>query len=116
MAHLPRHLVGFSFSTTAAFLLARVHAHHPKFAMPDDDAFRLDPSAACDACGCFGAYHFEGETLCADCYAGRGSCCSAEFSGHDPGADDARRAAPKPASDPSRPNTPPRAPTGRQGD
>ena len=51
--------------------------------MPDSPAFQLDPSAACDACGCFGAYRFEGETLCPECYAGRGSCCSAEFSGRD---------------------------------
>jgi len=47
-------------------------------------AFRADPNATCDACGCHGAYRFEGETLCADCYAGRGSCCSAEFSGQKP--------------------------------
>jgi hypothetical protein len=45
---------------------------------------RPDPSATCDACGAFGAFPFDGETLCADCYAGRGSCCSAEFSGHPP--------------------------------
>lgn len=56
--------------------------------MSDATAFRLDPSAVCDACGCLGAYRFEGETLCADCYAGRGSCCSAEFSGREPDAND----------------------------
>lgn len=44
-------------------------------------AFHPDPEAACDACGRFGAFRFETETLCGDCYAGRGSCCSAEFSG-----------------------------------
>ena len=44
-------------------------------------SLRLDPNAVCDACGCFGAFRFETETLCADCYANRGSCCSAEFSG-----------------------------------
>lgn len=49
--------------------------------MSDSTEFRLDPSAVCDACGCFGAYRFDGETLCAECYAGRGSCCSKEFSG-----------------------------------
>lgn len=49
--------------------------------MSDAPAFRLDPAATCDACGCHGAFHFDGETLCADCYADRGSCCSAEFSG-----------------------------------
>lgn len=42
---------------------------------------QADPDAACDACGSHGAYRFDGETLCGDCYAGRGSCCSAEFSG-----------------------------------
>lgn len=59
--------------------------------MPDcaTHALRPDPDAACDACGGHGAYRFEGETLCADCYAGRGSCCSAEFSGRDPDAGDA---------------------------
>jgi hypothetical protein len=43
-----------------------------------------DPDAACEACGAFGAFRFDGETLCAECYAGRGSCCSAEFSGASP--------------------------------
>ena len=43
-------------------------------------AFRLDPKLSCAACGCFGAYPFDGEALCGECYAGRGSCCSAEFS------------------------------------
>jgi hypothetical protein len=56
--------------------------------MPDATVFRLDPSAACDACGCFGAYHFESETLCPECCAGRGSCCSTEFSGRTPDGDD----------------------------
>jgi hypothetical protein len=44
-------------------------------------AFRPKPDLNCDACGRFGAYAFEGEALCGECYAGRGSCCSAEFSG-----------------------------------
>ncbi len=44
-------------------------------------AFRPDPDAVCDACGAAEAFRFDGETLCADCYAGRGSCCSPEFSG-----------------------------------
>ena len=44
-------------------------------------AFRPDPDAACEGCGAAGAFRFDGETLCADCYAGRGSCCSPEFSG-----------------------------------
>ena len=59
------------------------------------DAFRLDPDLACDACGCFGAYRFETESLCADCYAGRGSCCSTEFSGAAPRAESCGKA-PKP--------------------
>jgi len=46
--------------------------------------FHPDPDAACDACGRYGAFRFDGETLCGDCYAGRGSCCSAEFSGRPP--------------------------------
>ena len=50
------------------------------------DAFRIDPKVVCEACGCFGAYPFEGEALCGECYAGRGSCCSAEFSGAAPKA------------------------------
>jgi len=34
------------------------------------------PEAACGHCGAFGAYEFDGETLCLDCYQGCGSCCS----------------------------------------
>ena len=30
----------------------------------------------CDECGKFGAVEFDGETLCVDCYAERGSSCS----------------------------------------
>ncbi len=45
---------------------------------------QADPDATCDACGAHGAFRFDGETLCGDCYAGRGSCCSAEFSGRGP--------------------------------
>lgn len=47
---------------------------------------RFDASATCDACGRFGAYCFDGEWLCADCYEARGSCC-AEFD-RDSGMDD----------------------------
>lgn len=47
-------------------------------------SLNLDPNAVCAACGHFGAYRFETETLCAECYANRGSCCSAEFSGCPP--------------------------------
>lgn len=39
-------------------------------------------NAVCERCGKFGAYQFDGATLCADCYQGAGSCCP-EF-----GADD----------------------------
>lgn len=48
------------------------------------EGLRIDPDAVCEGCGQFGAYRFETETLCADCYANRGSCCSAEFSGRPP--------------------------------
>jgi hypothetical protein len=48
--------------------------------MSDDVPF--DETAACGACGRFGAYCFGEERLCADCYEQRGSCCP-EF-----GADD----------------------------
>lgn len=41
-------------------------------------AFRVDPEAACDACGCRGAFRFDGETLCGDCYAKRGATCCAD--------------------------------------
>ncbi|MBI3881766.1 MAG: hypothetical protein HY301_17085 [Verrucomicrobia bacterium] len=34
----------------------------------------LDPDAACDACGKFGAFTFDGRTLCGDCYESSGSC------------------------------------------
>jgi protein-arginine kinase activator protein McsA len=40
---------------------------------------------ACDVCGRFGAFEFEGTKLCAECYETRSSCCP-EF-----GADDQSR-------------------------
>jgi hypothetical protein len=43
---------------------------------------RFDEDAVCDRCGRFGAYEFDGQHLCADCYEQQGSCCP-EF-----GADD----------------------------
>lgn len=43
---------------------------------------RFDENAVCDRCGRFGAYEFDGQHLCADCYEQQGSCCP-EF-----GADD----------------------------
>lgn len=45
-------------------------------------AIRFDDNLACAGCGRFGAYVFDGEQLCAECYEKRGSCCP-EF-----GADD----------------------------
>lgn len=43
---------------------------------------RFDESAACDTCGRFGAFRFDGGCLCADCYEKRGSCCP-EFGSDD---------------------------------
>jgi hypothetical protein len=36
----------------------------------------LDEKLRCAACGRFGAHAFDGESLCADCYQERGSCCA----------------------------------------
>lgn len=35
----------------------------------------FNAEAACESCGCFGAYEFDGHRLCGDCYETRGSCC-----------------------------------------
>ena len=35
----------------------------------------FDDRATCHGCGRFGAYLFDGEHLCADCYEQHGSCC-----------------------------------------
>ena len=43
---------------------------------------KADENLTCDACGRFGAFDFDGEHLCAECYAERGSCC-VEFGGKD---------------------------------
>lgn len=48
---------------------------------------RFDERAVCDRCGRFGAYLFEGERLCADCYEMRSSCCP-EFGSEDLTASD----------------------------
>lgn len=61
---------------------------------------KFDDQVACDMCGHFGAYRFEGEWLCGDCYGKRGSCC-AEFAGNDLSSRDEPRprtceAAPRP--------------------
>jgi hypothetical protein len=45
----------------------------PNPAMSDEVKF--DEKAVCEVCGRFGAYLFDGERLCAECYEGRGSCC-----------------------------------------
>jgi hypothetical protein len=60
----------------------------------------FNPNTVCDRCGRFGAYLFDGEKLCAECYGLRGSCCP-EF-----GADDLWRKEPS-AEDGARENGPP---------
>ncbi|HWL15501.1 MAG TPA: hypothetical protein VNR00_07845 [Opitutus sp.] len=56
----------------------------------------FNEDAVCSACGCFGAYQFDGRVLCAECYAGCGACC-AEFAGFDltASADEAASEAPE---------------------
>ena len=39
------------------------------------NAVRFEQEAVCEMCGRFGAYLFEGKTLCAECYEASGSCC-----------------------------------------
>ena len=36
---------------------------------------RFDENTTCERCGRFGAYRFDGENVCAECYELRGSCC-----------------------------------------
>jgi len=52
------------------------------------NAVRFEQEAVCEMCGRFGAYLFEGKTLCAECYEASGSCCpeftSDESSGSEP--------------------------------
>lgn len=36
----------------------------------------LDSNRTCDECGATGAYVFDGQALCLNCYTGRGSCCA----------------------------------------
>lgn len=50
--------------------------------MPKEPRVEFDERLTCDRCGKFGAFLFESEKLCVDCYETRASCC-AEF-----GADD----------------------------
>lgn len=66
------------------------------------EPLKLDDHAACDTCGRFGAFRFEGETICPECYATRGACC-AEFGGSDLWRDrDAPPCPPPPPSPPAR--------------
>lgn len=36
---------------------------------------RFNENAACERCGKFGAYEFDGAKLCVDCYETKGACC-----------------------------------------
>jgi len=36
----------------------------------------FDETSTCDRCGRFGAFRFETEKLCVDCYETRASCCA----------------------------------------
>jgi hypothetical protein len=40
-----------------------------------DAGVQFDDQAVCDVCGKFGAFEFDGQKLCADCYESHGSCC-----------------------------------------
>ncbi len=44
------------------------------FAMPVPEPVRPSEEITCDVCGRYGAYAFEGRSLCADCCATAGSC------------------------------------------
>ena len=48
---------------------------------------QFEEKAACDVCGKFGAFAFDGRKLCTDCYEGCGSCCP-EFGREEQAADD----------------------------
>jgi hypothetical protein len=39
-------------------------------------SIELKAEQTCEACGKFGAYAFDGASLCPECYQTRGSCCS----------------------------------------
>ena len=43
---------------------------------------RFEEDAVCEVCGRYGAYVFDGKTLCAECYEASGSCCP-EFARED---------------------------------
>jgi hypothetical protein len=36
---------------------------------------QFEEKTACDVCGKFGAFAFDGRKLCTDCYESFGSCC-----------------------------------------
>ena len=40
-----------------------------------EQKLRFEEEAVCEVCGIFGAYLFEGKTLCGECYEASGSCC-----------------------------------------
>jgi hypothetical protein len=42
----------------------------------------FDANTACERCGRFGVFVFDGEKICAECYQTSGACC-AEFAGND---------------------------------
>ena len=39
------------------------------------DEVHFNKNVPCDRCGRFGAFEFDGQRLCAECYETRGSCC-----------------------------------------
>ena len=43
---------------------------------PMSSAVNYQTEQMCAGCGRFGAYEFDGEALCSDCYQARGSCCA----------------------------------------
>jgi hypothetical protein len=43
--------------------------------MSDERGIQFQEDAVCEVCGRYGAYAFEGKTLCAECYESSGSCC-----------------------------------------
>jgi hypothetical protein len=65
----------------------RAPAIRARFSGTMANEVKFDENLACDRCGRFGAYQFDGERVCAECYELRGSCCP-EF-----GADDLWRPA-----------------------
>jgi hypothetical protein len=45
--------------------------------MSEEQSCRVEfkKELACDVCGRFGAFEFDGKNLCMDCYESHGSCC-----------------------------------------